>query len=103
MNPYDMCCVNNIIYVYQYTLLWQVDGIKLSHKDTYAVIDLIVKLNNQYENNYPLAVTRGKAHGYITMTIYLSVDGKVINIMIYSIINVIYDLPDDMDGKKVTP
>ena len=98
-----MCCVNNIIYVYQYTLLWQVDGINLSHKDTDAVIDLIVKLNNQYENNYPLAVTRGKEHGYTTMTIYLSVDGKVNIIMIDYIINVIYDLPDDMDGKKVTP
>ena len=41
-------------------------------------------------------VTRGKLHD-------LSVDGEVIIIMIDYIMNLIYDLPDDMYGKKLAP
>ena len=33
MNPYDPCVANKMINVSQVTITWQVDDLKISHKD----------------------------------------------------------------------
>ena len=43
VNPYDPCVANKVINGEQFTIIWHVDDLKLSHKDPEVVIVFMVK------------------------------------------------------------
>ena len=48
-NPYDPCVANKIINGDQFTIVWHVDDLKLSHKDSKVVDEMIRYLKGLYE------------------------------------------------------
>jgi hypothetical protein len=103
INPYDWCVANKIIDDKQCTILWHVDDIKISHADPKVVNGVLDQLQGRYGKESPLTVTRGKVHNYLGMTIDYSEDGKVHFTMFDYIMNMLVDLPADMDGEAATP
>ena len=49
VNPYDPCVANKVINGEQFTIVWHVDDLKLSHKDPKVVTEMINYLKNLYE------------------------------------------------------
>jgi hypothetical protein len=103
INPYDWCVANKMINGKQYTVLWHVDDIKISHVDYDVVTDVLKLLDLEYGKEAPLTVTRGKFHEYLGMTIDYSVSGKVKITTKNYVKNMIADLPHDMAGQSATP
>ena len=48
-NPYNPCVANKIINGHQFTIVWHVDDLKLSHKDPKVVDEMIRYLKGLYE------------------------------------------------------
>ena len=48
-NPYDPCVANKEINGSQFTIVWHVDDLKLSHKDPKVVDEMVQHLRNLYE------------------------------------------------------
>jgi hypothetical protein len=103
LNKYDRCVANKTINGKQFTVLWHVDDLKLSHMDEAVVEQIIAKLDERYGKEAPLVVTRGKVHDYLGMTLDFSVEGKVKVIMKDYIEDMLDELPLDMDGEAATP
>ena len=49
VNPYDPCVANKVINGEQFTIVWHVDDLKLSHKDPEVVTEMIAYLKGLYE------------------------------------------------------
>jgi hypothetical protein len=64
-NPYDQCVVNKIINGQQFTIVWYVDDLKLSHVETSAVDDMIRLIQAEFGSVMDLTVQRGKIHDYL--------------------------------------
>jgi hypothetical protein len=82
LNPYDPCVANKMIAGKQMTICFHVDDCKLSHKDAKQVDNLIQYLRKEYESIFEdgsgkMAVSRGKVHKYLGMTLDYSVKGQV--------------------------
>lgn len=103
INPYDWCVANKMIDGEQCTVVWHVDDLKISHKDTDVVTSILKQLNDEFGKEAPLSVTRGKVHDYLGMRIDYSEPGKVKITMIDYIEKMLDELPPDMDGEAVTP
>jgi hypothetical protein len=67
LNPYDPCVANKIIAGEQFTLIWHVDDIKMSHKDSNEVTKVIKWLKGIYGDD--MHVSRGLVHEYLGMTL----------------------------------
>jgi hypothetical protein len=48
LNPYDPCVANKVIHGKQFTMVWHVDDIKMSHEDEKEVTRLITWLESIY-------------------------------------------------------
>ena len=94
---------NHPMNMIQCTVLWHRGDIKLSHKYTCVITDLIWILNKDHRNNFPLSVTRGKVHDYLGITIDFSVYWKVMIIIIDYIKKTPADLSNDIYSEKGTP
>ena len=64
MNPYDSCVMNKEVDRKQCTILWHVDDLKVSHVDPQVVTDVLTLLAEEYREDSPLTITRGKQHDY---------------------------------------
>ena len=49
INPYDPCVVNMLVHGDQITVCWQVDGLKISHRDEAIVSEFLMTLANEFE------------------------------------------------------
>ena len=103
INPYDACVVNKTINGYQCTLAWHVDDIKASHKDPKVVNWIIETLKEEYGNEAPLTVSRGKVHSYLWMQLDFHKPGKLIVDMSNYIQTILAELPAEMQGKAKMP
>jgi hypothetical protein len=103
VNPYDWCVMNKMINGKQCTVLWHVDDLKISHVDPAVVTNVLNHLDQEFGNEAPLTVTRGKVHDYLGMTIDYSTKGKVKFIMTDYITEMLDESPDDMGGESPTP
>jgi hypothetical protein len=89
-NPYDPCVANKQISCNPFTICFHVDDCKLSHKSP-KVMDAIIKwLRKEYESLFEdgsgeMAVSRGKVHTYLGMTLDFPLPGKV-KILMYEYI-----------------
>ena len=82
LNPYDPCVANKMIDGEQMTICFHVDDCKLSHRKPAVMDRMISWLRNEYENIFEdgtgaMAVSRGKVHKYLGMTLDYSVRGQV--------------------------
>ena len=87
-----MCMVNKIINGKQYTIVWHVDDLKISHEDPEVVTSIINKLSERCRDIMLLLVSRGKIHDYLGMvfdyttpcqvkiTMYQYIDGLLDNV-----------------------
>lgn len=95
INPYNSCVANKQIDGKQFTICWHVDDLKLSHKSSKIVTDIINKLQQEYGKETPLTVKQGKVFDdYLGMKMDFSVPGKVIFSMIEYIEQLISETPD---------
>ena len=66
LNPYNTCVANYMINGKQYTIIWHVDDLKISHEDPVVVTDIIWLLNNKYGKSTPMVLTCRKVlHEYL--------------------------------------
>jgi hypothetical protein len=76
-NPYDPCVANRTEKGLQHMLLFHVDDLKSSHKDS-KVNDQFDKWSHEkYGEHGEVAIHRGKKHDYLGMEIDFSEKGKV--------------------------
>ena len=59
----------------QITIVFHVDDLKLSHKDSNVVSKTIAKLHSIYATTDPMTVHHGKVHHYLGMTMDFRVPG----------------------------
>jgi hypothetical protein len=103
INPYDWCVANKMINGKQCTVLWHVDDLKISHVDAQVNTDVIELINNEFGEQAPLTITRGKVHDYLGMTLDFTEVGKVKIKMIDYVKKMLADLPKEMNGESPTP
>ena len=103
INPYDMCVANKHINGKQCTIVWYVDDLKISHKDSTVIDGIISSLKSEYGKVGEMTVRRGKKHDYLRMTLDFSKDGAFIVDMEEYLKEIIKDLPEDMNGTATTP
>ena len=60
INPYDPCVANMTINSSQITVCWNVDDLKVSHKEESDVDAFVLKICNIFGND--TKVSRGKLH-----------------------------------------
>jgi hypothetical protein len=81
-NPYDPCVANKIIKGKQMTICFHVDDCKLSHILPKEMDRMIQWLKEEYESIFEdgsgqMAVSRGKVHTYLGMTLDYATPGRV--------------------------
>jgi hypothetical protein len=103
INPYDWCVANKMINGKQCTVLWHVDDLKISHVDAKVVTGVIKQIDDEFGQEAPITVTRGKVHDYLGMTLDYTKKGKVKILMLDYVMKMLADLPAEMDGEAATP
>ena len=77
MNPYEPCCWNMYMDNKQFTIVFHVDDMKLSHINKLFVTNIIRQLEAVYAKLDPMKMTRGKVHQNLGMTIDYRSKGKL--------------------------
>lgn len=103
INPHDWCVANKTIDGKQCTILWHVDDMKISHVATATVTDVIAMIDERFGKEAPIAISRGKTHAYLGMTLDFGKPGKVMISMYDYIEGMLKESPPDMDGYSRTP
>ena len=103
INPYDWCVANKDINGRQCTIVWRVDNLKISHKDSAVIDKLIVSLKSEYGQVDEMTIRRGKKHNYLGMTLDFSKSGAFIVDMEDYLKEILTYLPEDMNGTATTP
>jgi hypothetical protein len=101
LNPYDPCVTNTMINHKQFTMVWNVDDIKMSHDEEKEVTRMIKSLKS-IDGEY-MRVLRGRVHNYLGMTLDFTKKGEVKVTMIDYLKKVISDFPKEITGTAVTP
>jgi hypothetical protein len=76
-NPYDSCVANHTEKGSQHTLLFHMDDLKSSHKDSNVNDQFDKWLQENYGEHGEVAMNQGKKHDYLGMEIDFSEKGKV--------------------------
>jgi hypothetical protein len=82
INPYDLCVANTKIEGEQMTICFHVDDCKLSHRKTKITNSMIEYLRQEYDSIFEdrsgtMAMSRGKIHKYLGMTLDYTIRGQV--------------------------
>ena len=101
MNDYDPCVANMDTPGEQLTVLWHVDDLKISCKDSFEITKLLSYLNKLYGGK--LVAHRGKKCDYLGMNLDFSEPGVFTVDMIPYIQNVIADFPEEIKHTSPTP
>ena len=102
-NKYDDCMVNKTIDDHQITMAWHMDDLKVSHVDAREVLKFIQQMEKTFGKDTPLAVSRGRTHDYLGMTVDFQNKGKVQIDMEHYIDMMLHNAPKEMDGVSSTP
>ena len=84
-------------------MIWHVDDLKISHVESKVVDDFIALLEQEFGNDGPLTINRGKVHEYLGMRLDFSTPGKLIISMEPYIRSMIDEMPDNMTGTAANP
>ena len=74
-HPCDWCVANKDIDGSQCTIVWHVNDLKISHKDSDVVDKVIASLKEEYGQVGEITVCRGNKHNYLSMMPDFSKDG----------------------------
>jgi Reverse transcriptase (RNA-dependent DNA polymerase) len=102
-NPYNKCVVCKMVNGKQFTIIWHVDDLTLTHVNQEVLEHIVSELSKLFGNEDPLSVHRGEVHDYLGMTLDFSSEGKVIFRMVDYIENMFDELPDSFDGTAAIP
>ena len=81
----------------------QTDDLKMLRVDYNIVSIILDDTDIEFGNITKTAITQGKIHKFICMTIDYSSSGKVILSMVDYIRNMLGKIPEDMSGESATP
>ena len=98
LNPYDPCVANKMINGKQFTIVWHVDDLKMSHKDPKEVTKMIKWIESKYGE---IRAKRGKLHNYLGMVLDYQEKGTV-KIIMETYINKMME-EHDITGTANTP
>jgi hypothetical protein len=87
----------------QCMIVWHVDDLKISHINDKVNTIIINLIDDEFGNEAPLTITRGKVHDYLRMTLDYSEKGKVKIKMLDYVERMLADLPDKMAGEAASP
>ncbi len=100
INPYDPCVANKIVNGNQLTVLWHVDDLKITHKETKVVLAFIKWLDTKYTT---LTVHRGKIHNYQGMDLDYTTPG-VLSVTLEKYTKaIINNFPESITATATTP
>ena len=77
LNDYDKCVANKSINGKQYTIIWHIDDLKISHVEKKVVDHVIDKLNRKFGEYSPLSTSTGKKLEYLGITLDYTKKGKI--------------------------
>ena len=101
VNPYDPCVANKIINDSQMTVPWNVDDLKIFHKDSREVTKFIKHFGNIYGDR--MTLHRGKVHDYFEMGLDFS-SPNVLNVGMIKYIKKIHKyFPEEIKSSADTP
>lgn len=105
VNPYDPCVANKDIDGKQFTLVWHVDDVKMSHEDPKQIDVFVDWLRDTYEDEEigKIKVSRGKVHNYLGMVLDFSIPEKVMINMVDYVKKMVEDFPDESKTIAATP
>jgi len=103
IKDYDQCVANKTINGKQFTVIWHVDDLKISHIDKNVIQDIRRLLNEKFWKESPLTTARGKVLKYLGMTLDYTTKGKVKISMYHYIDKLLTELPSDMNRSVKTP
>ena len=98
-NPYDHFVYNMEINWSQITVVWHVNNLKVSHKDSFEVTILAVYLTVTYEG---MKVNWGKVKDYLVINLDYSEEIIVKVSIIKYLNNVLHELPEHL-GTSASP
>jgi hypothetical protein len=101
LKTYDPCVANKVVHGKQFTVVWHVDDIKMSHEEENEVTRLLTWLKSIYGED--MRLSRGRVHDYLGMTLDFTNRGEVKVTMINYLKGVINDFPDIITGMAITP
>ena len=101
INPYNPCVANKMINGSKMSVMWHVDDLKISQKESDEVTKFITELGKLYDNDLP--VHRGKVHSYLGMHFDYSTKGTVKISMIPYTKQIIDDFPEPVTSTAPTP
>ena len=90
--------MNKTVNGKQCTILCHVDDLKMLHVDSIIFSRLLAYIDAEYGKFVKMAMTQGKIHKYLGVTIFYSSPGKVIFSMVDYVGNIIDDVQEDMRG-----
>ena len=100
INPYHPCVANMEVGGSQMTVVWYVDGLKVSHRNTFE----ITKLAGYLDDIYPvLKVNSDKIYDYLGMNLDFSEDGNVKVSMIIYLNEILRDFPELLGDITMSP
>ena len=111
VNPYDPCVANKVINGEQFTIVWHVDDLKLSHKDPEVVTEMIAYLKGLYEKlpngevkliEEQRLTDSNKVLNYLGMDFDFSVKKQVSISMKHYVEKVIKEFPDPLRNKVIS-
>jgi Reverse transcriptase (RNA-dependent DNA polymerase) len=99
LNPYDSCVANKMIGGSQFTIVWHVDDLKLSHISETVMDEEVKWLESIYG---PLVGSKGNQHTYLGMD--LDFDNRKLKVtMIPYLQEIIDEFPDEIGKASSTP
>ncbi len=79
VNPYDPCVANKMVNNHQFTVVWHVDDLKISHHEEKQVDKFIAWCKKLYEDDVgKVKVNKGVVHDYLGMKLDYTNKGKII-------------------------
>lgn len=102
INPYNWCIINKTIDGSQCTILWHVDDLKISHRSSTVIDEIVTSIKEEHGKTDEMTARRVKIHDYLGMTLDFSLLGKFIIDKKNYINKIIKDLPDELGGSKTT-
>jgi hypothetical protein len=99
LNPYNTCVANKMINGAQFTVIWHVDDIKMSHQSEKVVDAEVAWLETIYG---PLVGGKGDEHTYLGMDLKFN-NQKVEVMMIPYLQEIVNKLPYELEKSATTP
>jgi hypothetical protein len=85
----------------QFTMVWHVDDIKMSHEEEKEITRMITWIKSIYGDD--MRVSQGRVHDYLGMTLDFTKKGEVKVTMIDYLKGVINDFPEKITGTAMSP